>query len=148
MYEADDGSKWSTMEQADRRDQLIRAVKYALEPLGDLPRDDGCRFANGHRYIQHTPGAVQTAKARLITASESICGKWIEEHRENGYDSTDMHPSWFQRFADDSGCTPLSRAWGRFACIDLLNREWGQPFFANNPDQAPDQTPLNQEHSR
>ena len=111
QYQADDGSIWSSEDKATDRDSLIARVQKAMTPIGPPLVDVKCRFANGHGYIQHSPRAVAQTRANLMPITKERL-KWWGAH------------------------DPLAAAWTRMSCIDKQFREWGQPFFANHPDEA------------
>lgn len=141
-WAADDGSEWNSADDANRRDELIKAVHQAMLPLGDLPKEDNCRFQNGHGYIQHSAQAVEKAKLAIheLAKPKAILGWWfgdqIAKHGKTHLElALKVHPSWHSRMLD-GGHQPLGSAYYRFQCIDKDNREWGQPYFANNPDEA------------
>ena len=59
--------------------------------------------------------------------------KWVQETIDN----PNSHLSWVTRAIGDSDCPhTIYRMWSRFTCIDKEGREWGQPFYATNPNQA------------
>lgn len=101
----------------------------AIRPLGSRP--DSINFANGGGYRQHTPAAVVSAKSALLMILR----------REAKYitlpdDGRDISALGFASRIASECAAPLSRAWYRLDCIDHRGREWGQPYFAINPDNG------------
>lgn len=43
---------------------------------------------------------------------------------------------WIGRYFDDGGHNCLYEAWSRLRCIDEKGREWGQPYYALNPEKG------------
>ena len=135
-YRANDGSEWASADEAIAREQQILMVNEAMRPLGERPDDEGCRFSNGEGFRRHSLARVRQAKAALIALTRPHVSAWMDG-QEKGYgrDMMDVHPSWFLRMLDGAS-RPLERAWGRLSCIDDEGREWGQPYFASNPQEA------------
>jgi hypothetical protein len=123
VYEADDGSRWNTPDEARMRDVLIadearmrdvliaECETFAAREM--RPRPDNTDFANGHGFVLQPPGA----RERLLA--------WLRAKGAN---------------RDSSG--PIGKLLWRLQCMDDLNREWGQPYFALHPDKAPLREPV------
>lgn len=131
VYQAIDGSKHSTRVAAQAIEEEIFAVQNAMLCLGSKP--DGTDFANGDGYITHSESDVLLAKKQLIDLSRKYLQSWMDRQTGN---LIDYHPSWFGRLLDGSGSTALNRAWSRMDCMDEQFREWGQPYFAENPSKG------------
>lgn len=121
-FVADDGSEWKTVEEASKRDQLQRYRAGINEILGSKRPNH-----NGEEYVQHDARAV----ALFI---QGVAGGLA------AYVSLEMKDKWLEcprgivgRYLDDSD-SPFYRDYWRLICIDSQNREWGQPYFANNPN--------------
>ena len=133
-FEAIDGSVWPTLEKAEAHEALIRDVAEAMKPMGERPK--GVDFTNGSGYVQHTVQAVASARRSLIALTRPRIQHWFDQQKRDHNTDFDMvHPSWFGRMLDGSA-TPLEDAWRRLCCVDPLNREWGQPYYATHPDHA------------
>ncbi len=147
-YKANDGSEWATAEQAEAREVMIREVNIAMLILVSKPTD--MDFANGHGYIQQEAEKILDAKRELykIANREGVLKHWIDrqknDHGKTDEDFITCHPSWFSRMLDGSH-RPLDAAYSRLYCIDEQNREWGQPYYAINPDKG-EQVCLNPEN--
>lgn len=116
-------SLYETIEEAERQVRKIALAKDINDRLGATKPDP-----NGDSYVQHTYRAV----ARFILdvdgwleefASERIVRSWREDPR-----------GLVGRLLDDSGDHIGYGFNYRLACIDGANREWGQPYYANNPN--------------
>ena len=127
-FVANDGSEWVDVDKATQREALLKQIDELLKPLGDVPQNDGCRFANGEGYIQQDKFIVAQIKLDLIklTAKELNDPSWLESK---------VNFMNLGRWLDDSG-NPLYSAWGRLINIDDHGREWGQAYYALNPDKA------------
>ncbi len=102
-----------------------------LEPI---PENDGCSFGNGHGYIQQDNNNVIKYRNEFLEFIKRYTTfKWVQETIDN----PNSHLSWVTRAIGDSNCPhTIYRMWSRFTCIDNEGREWGQPFYATNPNQA------------
>ena len=126
---SDDGCEFDTETKCRAHEGLSNEVGAVLFSLPALPKDDGCKFANGHGYIQHDPEAFKAAKTALLRIGQRVCPhKFID----NSLEDPTVHPSWVGRIFSDNS-RPLYAAWGRVMCTDDQFREWGQPYYANNP---------------
>jgi len=129
-YQAFDGCLFDSEKQCVERDNLVGSLARIARNLAAVP--DGCDFANGSGYIQQSQAAVERYKLALLTLIEvEIKHEWIEETRKGR-----AHVSYVARLLDDAGPDCLSVAWNRLMRIDQYNREWGQPFYAINPDKG------------
>jgi hypothetical protein len=134
-YKANDGNEFDTKEKCIERDNLILKVDNIMRMLPELPINDDCDFANGKGYIKHDRLKTGVAKLRLLElCKEHVDHKWIQQT----IDDDNVHPSYVSRILGDYSISPLSNAWHRFTNIDSRFREWGQPCFANNPEQGLD----------
>jgi len=133
-FKANDGAIFGSISECRRRDELIEEVDKIMSMLPPRPDDDGCKFSNGRGYIQHDKSAFMAARHALLELAN--------KHRPHNIFRQAMkdmavHSSWPSRIiCDDDFLTPLCHAWTRFACTDSKFREWGQPYFADHPDEA------------
>lgn len=131
-YRADDGAEFAAEVDCIAHEALCAEVTEIMATLPKRPSDEGCRFSNGHGYLQHTPEKFWPARDALLrVAKRLIPHKWIDQAL---VDKT-VHASWAGRLIDETS-RPLARAWYRLMCIDKDLREWGQPYYANNPDRV------------
>lgn len=123
QYRAVDGTMFDNEMQAD----LYNADLYDLWRLdvilGNRPTQHGECFGHSAESVQrYHRELIQWSRRRLPEyPGWQTISKWGDE----------VHPvSIIARLASDVG-GPLNRAWQRRACIDRLNQEWQQPYFAN-----------------
>lgn len=137
-YKAIDGKEFNDPDQCLEYEALIDRVNTIMKPFGDRPDDSD--FQNGVRgYIQHDRDVFLSVKRNILEEiGKHINHQWIKDTMERD----NVHPSWVARLIGDCGIRPLDRAWFRFQCIDNQYREWGQPYFANNPHEAESQKVL------
>lgn len=139
-YQSNDGEMFANEIDARSRDRLIEDVDAAMQHLGPKWIDEGCRFANGHGYIQHTKESVEACKLAVHEIAKGPLGWWFDS-QINDHGKTheslalETHPSW-PGILLDGGCKPLEVAYRRLMCIDSRFREWGQPYYAAHPETA------------
>lgn len=141
-FKADDGSMWDTTEAAEKRDREYAEIERIMLPLGAKYDDGACKYANGGGYVQHDPdvcAAVWDALLRVAVREASIIAKWDADGKlGTGREALSNHiAGWLLRFLDYSG--PLPSAISRMYTIDASGREWGQPYYRNNPGDAKSQ---------
>jgi hypothetical protein len=131
-YQAEDGREFFDKKECEDYEVLCAKTIVIMSQLPSKPDDEYCRFSNGHGFIQHDEAVVAKVKNELLDLiGTKIEHKWIEQSR-----SGSAHPSYVGRLLDDYGIRPLSTAWSRLYCIDKYFREWGQPYYAINPDEG------------
>lgn len=130
-FKAKDGIEFVSEQECVEYELLIDEVNSIMSSLPNRP--DGSDFANGSGYVQHDKTILQRVRLRLLFVCQRyIDHKWIQQTINN----ENVHPSYVGRLIDEYGINPLSKAWYRFLCMDSNSREWGQPYFATNPDSA------------
>ena len=127
-YKANDGTEFTNAVDAVDRDALLIEIEKA-NAIMKRAVDDGCSFTNGHGYIQHTPEEVNQFH---IAVAVLIRLEYNDEHAQTFLKNP---RGIIHRILDDPKC-PLGRTMNRVFCIDDRYREWGQPFYAMNPDQG------------
>lgn len=139
IYKCKDGQRFDLKDNAIKYEKLIDDVEEVISKLPEQPKDDGCRFSNGHGYLQHKSIDIMIARKELLElALKNEPGidktnSWVRESISNH----NHHISYAQRIIGEyNSLSPISRALYRLACIDSKNREFGQPYFANNPEKA------------
>lgn len=137
-FKADDGAEFDTEAKCIEYEALAAEVAEVVSILPARPDDDGCQFSNGSGYLQHDAAQLKKARDALLRIGMRYMTNppWFQQTRDG-----EAHPSWAGRLMDECP-RPLSRAWYRFQCCDIQGREWGQPYYANHPDEAT-QTRLN-----
>lgn len=110
----DDGMMYKTEADAMRHDIVIAQCREVESRVLKGARPDSCDFTNGVLgYIQHASGT-----------------------RDTLFD--DLKKLGATRDSDGAVGRLLSRAY----CLDEQDREWGQPYYANNPQHASGQNML------
>ncbi len=134
-YQADDGTIWSTKARCLGYEALQREVDKIMSIWPEHSKDDGCNFSNGGGYYQLEREKVMNTRRALLTLVKDIATttSWVA----NAIADETVHLSWPQRIIGDyDELRPVSRALNRVACVDDQFREWGQPYYANNPDKG------------
>jgi hypothetical protein len=124
VYRANDGRKFKTEEECIKYESHIKEVNIIMATLNPIP--SGCDFLNGEGYIQQKPAAVKKAINDLFKLGCFVTGVKAKDwsHYSIG------------RVYDDGNYKALYRAWGRLNNIDKYSREWGQGYYAINPDKG------------
>lgn len=129
-YEAHDGSQFKTASEAKAHEQLIAAVAELSKLLRPVP--DDADFANGHGYVQQDEKQVQAYKRGLLLLAKGYGPRFAEGAKT----PDDVNPCGVVgRILDDVG-GPINTAWRRLMNMDIHYREWGQGYFALNPDKG------------
>lgn len=135
MYEAEDGTRFGTLERAEQHDELCRVLEDVMAQLRPVPEGD---FGNERRgYVQQDPAAVRAVKVRLVEIAAALPHMgWFQERLDAG-EAAEVHPmSYGGRIMSECAPRPLGYAWSRLARIDDRGREWEQPYFALNPGKG------------
>lgn len=134
-FKADDGSEFNTATACVEYEALCAEVAEIMSTLPAPPIDDGCRFSNGDGYLQHEAATLERARVSILKIAQRFIKEppWLQQTID---DPAAYHPSWAGRLIDDCCPRPVKSAWYRFMCIDKQGREWGQPYYANNPEEA------------
>jgi hypothetical protein len=135
IYETESGKRFDTEKECMDYEALEDHVDVIMSEL--TPRPEGCNFTNGHGYIQHKPSVLRFVKVSLLKLVD-IDHNWI---RQTINEPDNCHISYAQRIIDEyHKYKPISKALWRIACVDDDFREWGQPYYANNPGEAKEKT--------
>ncbi len=133
IYIADDDTRFDREFECLKHEALGKKVTEIMAKLPSLPSDGGCAFENGGGYIQHDPDTFLLARKQLLVLAKEVSShKWIQQ----SIDNESAHPSYVARILDDYQ-TPIRKAWHRIYCTTNF-REYGQPYFAINPEKAKD----------
>lgn len=128
-----DGELFETDAEAQEHEAYLMKVKDVENMLHPLPQNDGCSFANGDGYIQHTKEAFNAYKAAILELGGKHVHSAMTEWAKNPDEVHNMGIA--GRYFDD-GDHGLYKLWNRVMCTDADFREWGQPFFALNPGKG------------
>ena len=132
-----DGTEFNEEQKCIDYENLISKVKSIEAKLPSIP--DTTDFSNGDGYIQHDEVVTNSVRVEILELCKGyIDHKWVQQ----SIDDSTIHPSYVARLLDDYNIRPISNLWYRFHCIDKKYREWGQPYFAANPDKAPNRSEI------
>ena len=136
-----DGKEFYSKVECSEYEVLINLVKKVIEPLGSKPEITGCGFENGKGYLQHTREKIEKVTRDLLRLIENeIDHELIKQTIEN---PIEKHISWAASLVSGySKFDPVSKGLYRLQCVDEYFREWGQPYFALNPEKG-EQVKLN-----
>lgn len=121
-YEANDGTLFVLPEHAVQRDLIQARIDEVLNKLPKHP--------NGNGYVQHKGSAVLACQELAVELSkiEYPGGPWDQAPPNQ------INVAYASRYLDSY--MPVMRLWNRLSCIDKEFREWEQPYFVYNPDEA------------
>lgn len=132
-FKAIDGKEFTSKKECLKYESLIGEVDRIMSLLPSTHKDDDCSFANGEGFIQHDKAKLRKAQVEILElCKEYIDHKWIQQT----INDESVHLSYVGRLLNDYDIRPLRNAWFRFMCIDKNQREWGQPYYANNPENG------------
>ena len=132
-YVAKDNTEFTDKAKCIAHEDTIDRVDAILQRLPKLPEDDGCKFVNGGGYIKHDRKVLLSVWNDLIDEFKKVIDhKWMDESKDMKADA-----SWVGKLVGDYDIKPYWKAWNRMSCIHReSSREFGQPYYANNPDKA------------
>ena len=132
-YKAKDQTEFTTKFDCLLYEELIDRVNSIMGRLPKLPEYQNCDFANGHGYIQHDKEVLTSVWNDLLDEFKTnIKHHWLDQSKDLKVDT-----SWVGRLVSDYNISPYNKAWYRMICIDRATfREFGQPYYAKNPDKA------------
>lgn len=132
-FKAVDGAEFNDEKECLKYEALIKEVNTIMSVLKPKPINNNSNFTNGGGFLQHDKIILSKVKFSLLhLIKKYIDHKWVQETIDN----ENVHPSYIGRLLDDYGIRPLSEAWYRFNCKDKNCKEWGQPYFADNPTKG------------
>lgn len=107
LFEARDGSRWDSFDDAFERERLIREIRsfldrHAIQPVGNFSKD----FLDGKAYVQQPTGT----RRRIL---EFLKDRGIQREYQG----------------------PLGNLLHRLWRIDNKDREWSQVYYAVEADK-------------
>lgn len=137
-YVAYDGREFIDLSACLKYERDCRTADKIIAQLPERP--DSCDFSNGELgYIQHDRELFLKVRLELLEqAHKESPHDWLKQAMN---DAT-IHSSWPSRIISECCTRQLCLAWNRISCVDSEFREWGQPYYANNPDKAPNKGPF------
>jgi hypothetical protein len=134
-YISDDGREFLDSGKCIAYEALCKEVSEIMSTLPAIPDLPGCGFVNGDGYLQHDPALANAARIKLLKIANTIMPHtWFQASIE----SETAHASYAGRLIGEMNERCLYSAWHRFMCMTPEYREYGQPYFANNPHEAKD----------
>ncbi|MFW9872179.1 MAG: hypothetical protein ACFFG0_03680 [Candidatus Thorarchaeota archaeon] len=136
IYQAKDDREFDNKKDCIDHENLIDEIDELLKTLPELPKDSGCSFSNGGGYIQHDKEIFLSFQAEMI---KIVC-RFTKISKE-AIDNLLKHQlplgnSIIGRYVCDCCDSIIKRAWFRISCTSDEFREYGQPYYALNPEKA------------
>ena len=129
QYKSFCGKIFNTIEECNRYEVISKQVDNILETIEDSSKfDEGCNFTNGEGFIQHPANTYNILEKELVRLSNI----WFKAED----DPFTCFNYYLGRYIDDSNMSCLNKLSYKLMCIDELGREYGQPYFKNNPDKC------------
>lgn len=122
-FETDDGVVHDSLEQAEKYNVLLGQCDDILNGMISAP--DDIDFINGTGWIQHPPFTKQKLSKNIIDCHN----KYFDD------DQTEITYA-MGRMLDDGNIKCLYSLLNKYKCMTDDDKEFGQIFFANNPDKA------------
>lgn len=124
MYAADDGTVFSTVQEATEYDWICTEVKALTDTMPETP--------HGEEFIQLDKSKFLAYQRGLVELWEKIHPRMVDQHTEWARLADEpAGRSLIGRYIDDGGPKPINSAWYRVMCTDHKFRMWEQPFYAN-----------------
>jgi hypothetical protein len=129
-YKADDGVEFFNAAECGKHETNCNEAARIMEQLPAHPK--GCDFTNGSGYVQHDKDTLLKVRNEFLEFAKRYTDhRWIQETIDKGFGA---HPSAAGRVLGEVLPRSIDKHWGRFCCIDTEFREWGQHYFALNPE--------------
>lgn len=133
-YQSDDGTEFYDEDLCIEHELITDEINAWVSQLPEKPNLDGCAFENGAGYVQHAEEMFMRVRSELCEIANRLCPHpWFEQTIEKGLAA---HSSNAGRIIGEIQNKALQKAWHRIECTDKMFREWGQPYFANHPQNA------------
>jgi len=130
-YESIDGLIFDSASECEEHEKIISDVEDAMKDINPVPKDN--EFISGNGFVKQDPETVKKAMIRII----EISGIDLEDRKEDFL----LNPFRYRysvigRILSEGYNNSLDNAWCRFARMDDSYREWGQQYFAHNPNEG------------
>ena len=131
-FKAFDGLEFFDAVDCELHETNCNLADSIMKALPEKP--ESCDFSNGSGFIQHKKETLLTVRNRFLEFTKRYSDhKFIQQTIDKGFDAD---ASWAGRIIGECAPNTIYNHWSRFSCIDKSFREWGQPFFAKNPEEA------------
>jgi hypothetical protein len=132
-YQAYNGTEFTDQAECEAYEARSRRADDIIALLPPKPELPGCEFENGGGFLQHDRVTFLNVRRQLLElGKEEFQHSWFDQSLAD----ESVHPSYVARLLGDGSNKQLERAWHRISCTDKQYREWGQPYYANNPDEG------------
>lgn len=134
IYRAYDGTEFSSIDLCADHEKNCLLVDKIIDQLIKTPDDSD--FGGGAGYIQHDLNNVLKVRTEFLEFCKryiSTKHDWIQQAIDRGFD---VHWSYPYRILSEVLPPHMNHLANRFYCIDDKGREWGQPYFALNPEKG------------
>jgi hypothetical protein len=125
-FKAFDGKMFDDSDKCIKYEKMAKQVYEFLDTIENSDKYDSS-FKNGKGYVQHPPNTYQLIEAKLIELSNI----WF-----NPKDKFTNMCYYLGRLIDDSNMSCLNKLMYRLMCMDITNREFGQPYYALHSNDA------------
>jgi hypothetical protein len=126
-YQSEDGKEFVDKNECEKYDMLLSNCKRINDIL--KPKPEGCDFFNSGESIQQNIEDVKDFKRHIVQA----CSSYIDHQYVRDVANGERHISHLSRLVCDKQISPINRLFYRLECIDKNGKEYGQPYFNNNP---------------
>lgn len=131
-YKAEDGREFLNKGECEDHEHNCLTAFGIMSALPSRP--DGCDFSNGSGYLQHDKDQLLLVRNSFLEfAKRYTTASYIQQTIDKGFDA---HASRAGRVLSEALPNSIYKHWYRFETIGEDFREWGQPYYANNPDKA------------
>lgn len=131
-YISFDGVQFDSEIKCLDHESYVQSAKNIMSILKPVPNDDG--FYNGHSFVSHWSEDVIGARRKLIVLCAEITGDPTIKHL---LDHRFLTRTYATRMLSEVLTPSIYKMWCRFENMDEHWREWGQQYFAINPDESP-----------
>jgi hypothetical protein len=123
QFKTADGSVFNYLDEATKYNELLGKCDEIEQSL--VSRPDDIEYQNGAGWLQHPEGTK-------ITFSDSIMKLYNEWFKKDDDNITYI----VGRIIDDNDIRCLNHLLFRWECMSEEDREYGQPYYSNNPYMA------------
>lgn len=132
-FEADDGTVFDTDKKCKLYEAVIMKLKKMFSVLPPLPKNDGCRFANGTGWIQHDSKVFNDLCNKFYKLACQVC-PYIKKNK------FEMHTYGFWRCLNDAETENADLLYDLGQRILNTNRqsyrEYGQGYYVEHESEV------------